>query len=130
MKKPVKVQPSSGEIAILAMLWQEGPLSLAQAHQRFGRYGRPVGYPTMQTRLNRLAAKGWVGRSDERPSLYSASVTADEVAAGHLDQWLSMAKTAGVALLVAHLIAESPLTPKEIQELRRLLTEAEKAARK
>ena len=130
MKKPVKVRPSSGEIAILAMLWQEGPLSLAEAHKRFGQYGRPVGYPTMQTRLNRLCAKGWVGRSDERPSLYTASVSAEEVAAGHLDQWLSMAKSAGVAPLVAHLIAESRLTPKEIQELKKLLTEAEKNAHK
>ncbi|MGA2062189.1 MAG: BlaI/MecI/CopY family transcriptional regulator [Thermoguttaceae bacterium] len=130
MKKQVKVRPSVGEIAILAMLWQEGPLSLAQAHQRFGQYGRPVGYPTMQTRLNRLSAKGWVRRSEDRPSLYSAFVTADEVAAGHLDQWLSMAKTAGVAPLVAHLIAESPLTTKEIQELKKLLTEAEKTTRK
>ena len=63
MKKPVKVRPSAGEIAILAMLWREGPLSLAQAHQRFGQYGRPVGYPTMQTRLNRLSTRAGSGEA-------------------------------------------------------------------
>jgi BlaI family transcriptional regulator, penicillinase repressor len=128
MKKPAKVRPSAGEMAILAMLWQEGPLSLAEAHRRFAHFGRRVSYPTMQTRLNRLVVKRWARRSDERPARYAAAVTPEAVAAGHLDQWLRAARRASVAPLVAQLIAESPLTADEIHELKRLLAEAEKSA--
>jgi BlaI family transcriptional regulator, penicillinase repressor len=127
MTQAAKVRPSAGEMAILAMLWQEGPLSLAEAHRRFDQYGRQVSYPTMQTRLNRLVVKRWAKRSHDRPARYAASVTAEAVAAGHLDQWFRAAKRASVAPLVAQLITESPLTADEIDELRRLLAEAEKS---
>jgi BlaI family transcriptional regulator, penicillinase repressor len=130
MKRRAKVRPSGGEMAILQMLWQEGPLSLAEAHQGFAHYGRPVGYPTMQTRLNRLVKKKWLRRSDDRPARYAAAITPDEAAAGHLDQWLRVARQAQVAPLVAQLLSENSLTAEEIHELQRLLSEAEKSLHK
>ena len=108
------------------MLWREGPLTLAEAHTRFAGYGRPVGYPTMQTRLNRLAAKGMVRRSSDRPALYVAAITAEEVGIEHLDRWLHTTRQETVVPLVAHLISERPLTGQEIVELKRLLNEAER----
>jgi predicted transcriptional regulator len=110
---------------IMAMLWQEGPLTLARAHQAFGRYGRPVGYPTMQTRLNRLTCKGWVRRTSERPARYGAAVSIAEVSAGHMEQLPQPIRCSHVVPLVAHLISERQLTPEEIQELRKLLEKAE-----
>ena len=108
------------------MLWQEGPLTHAEAHRRFGDYGRPVSFPTMQTRLNRLVAKGVLSRNTDRPALYAAAVTAEQVGATHLDHLAATVSRNSVAPLVAHLISERPLTPDEIRELRRLLAEAEK----
>ena len=43
---------------------------------------RPLGYTTVQTRLNRLVAKGVVARSNDRPARYRAAVRPDEVSAG------------------------------------------------
>ncbi len=120
---------SRGEMEMLAMLWEEGPLGLAEAHRRFGRYGKPVSYPTVQTRLNRLAAKGLVRRSDDRPAVYAAAVTREQVAAGHLDQLLRAARHHSVVPLVAHLISERPLSAEEIRKLKDLLAESAKAAR-
>jgi predicted transcriptional regulator len=119
---------STGEMEIMAMLWREGPLTLAQAHQAFGRYGRPVGYPTMQTRLNRLADKGWLGRTSERPAQYEAAVSVAEVSAAHLERLPQPIRRSHVVPLVAHLIAERPLTAEEIHELRRLLEKAEQSS--
>ena len=56
---------SAGDMEILSMLWDHGPLTLPEAHQRFGQYGRPVAYTTIQTRLNRLFEKGAIRRSPE-----------------------------------------------------------------
>jgi predicted transcriptional regulator len=121
-----RLRPASGELEIMAMLWREGPLTLADAHERFADYGRPVSYPTMQTRLNRLAAKRMVRRSSDRPALYAAAISADEVGAEHLDHWLHTTQQETVVPLVAHLISERSLTGQEIVELKRLLDEAEK----
>jgi BlaI family transcriptional regulator, penicillinase repressor len=83
-------------------------------------------YPTMQTRLNRLAAKGMVGRSSDRPALYVAAISAEEVGAEHLDRWLQTTRQETVVPLVAHLISERPLSKQEIIELKQLLDEAER----
>jgi BlaI family transcriptional regulator, penicillinase repressor len=128
-KKRKKLRLASGELELMAMLWREGPLTLAEAHQRFGRYGRPVGYPTMQTRLNRLAAKGLLRRSSDRPAVYVAAVTAEEVGTDQLDHWLTTTQQETVVPLVAHLISEHPLSQQEISELQRLLAEAERTQR-
>ena len=55
---------TAGEMEIMAMLWERGELTLAEAHQALGR---PIGYTTMQTRLNRLVSKSVVTRSEGRP---------------------------------------------------------------
>ena len=124
------IRLSTGEMEILSMLWQEGPLTLAEAHARFPNYGRPVSYPTMQTRLNRLADKGVVGRSADRPAVYRAAVTAERVGKGHFSQLLDRIGRHLAAPLVAQLISDHPLTADEIADLRRLLDEAEKVAGK
>ena len=121
-----RLRPAPGELELMAMLWREGPLTLAQAHERFAEYGRPVSYPTMQTRLNRLAAKGMLRRSSDRPALYGAAVSAEDVGAEHLDRWLHTTRQETVVPLVAHLISERPLGEQEIAELRRLLDAAER----
>ena len=127
-RKERRVRLSSGELEIMAMLWEQGPLTLSQAHKRFGRYGRPVGYPTMQTRLNRLVAKGSAHRSDERPAAYRAAISRDQVGAGHLGQLLEKVGRGIVVPLVAHLVAEGGLAQEEIEELKRLLAQAERSA--
>ena len=49
-----------------------------EAHQALGR---PIGYTTMQTRLNRLVVKGVVTRLEERPARYAAVLAASFAAA-------------------------------------------------
>jgi len=114
-----------GEMEILAMLWKEGPLTLSKAHQRFAQYGESIGYPTMQTRLNRLVDKELVRRSNERPAIYQAAVTQAEVGLGHLAQFMEKVGSGMVVPLVAHLLSEADLTAGEIKELRRLLSRVE-----
>src|ERR1700691_434726 len=84
--KPVRL--SSGELEIVSLLWEHGPLTVAEAHETFSRTVRPVGLPTMQTRLNRLAEKGYLRRTDRRPAQYEAAITSEQVSAGHLRQIL------------------------------------------
>jgi len=123
------IRVAAGEMELLDMLWTEGPLTLRQAHQRFAQYGRPAGYPTIQTRLNRMVQKGIVGRSADRPARYQAIVTRDEVTLGHLRQIVSRLSRGDVVPLVARLLDEQTLTVEQLDELQRLLKQAEKRAK-
>ena len=121
-----KVRLTASEMELMSLLWERGPVSIAEAHREFPKYGPAIGYPTMQTRLNRLVDKQLVHRSDDRPAQYRALVTNSDVATGHLDEILEKLSCDSVAPLVSHLISERPLTSSEIEELRELLEQAER----
>ena len=107
---------------MLQMLWREGSVTLSEAQRALGR---PVGYTTVQTRLNRLVAKGVVTRSKTRPSRYRAAVAPEDVSARHLDLLLERVSGGSIIPLVTHLVKDRSLNPEEIQELKRLIAEAE-----
>jgi BlaI family transcriptional regulator, penicillinase repressor len=118
------IRVAAGEMEILGMLWAEGPLTIREAHEGFGAYGRPVSYPTMQTRLNRLAEKGLVVRSEERPARYRAAVSRDQVTGGHLRELVAKIGGGDVVPLVARLLSERTLTGEQIARITELLAKA------
>lgn len=118
------IRVAAGEMEILGMLWAEGPLTIREAHGRFAAYGKPVSYPTMQTRLNRLAEKGLVSRSEDRPARYRAVASRDQVTVGHLRELIAKIGRGDVVPLVARLLSEQTLTEEQITQLQELLAEA------
>jgi BlaI family transcriptional regulator, penicillinase repressor len=122
-RRAIRVAP--GEMEILGMLWAEGPLTIREAHEGYGAYGKPVSYPTMQTRLNRLAEKGFVSRSWDRPARYRAVVSRDQVTVGHLRELVAKISRGDVVPLVARLLSEQTLTEEQIVQLKKLLAEAQ-----
>ena len=118
-----------GEMDLLSMLWAEGPLPLGEAHKRFEHYGHIVSYPTMQTRLNRLVDKKLVARSDDRPAVYRAVATRDQVSLGHLQELLAKISRGDAIPLVAQLLRDQKLTSEQLAELEQLLADARRSAR-
>src|SRR5687767_16024402 len=92
-----------GELELLNMLWQSGPVSLIEAHRALGQ---KIGYTTVQTRLNRLVDKGLARRSAERPARYVAAVSADQVRASDLNLLVDRVSNGSVVPLVAHLVRD------------------------
>ena len=121
-RKSSKKRLSSGEMEILAMLWDQGPVTLSQAQESLGR---PIGYTTMQTRLNRLVEKQVVRRSKDRPARYEALVSPEDVSANQLDLLLDRVTGGKVVPLVAHLVDDRSLSSEEIDELKRIVKVAE-----
>lgn len=117
---------SAGEMEILQMLWKHGEVTLSVAHQALGL---PIGYTTVQTRLNRLVRKGLVRRSEERPARYSAAVGQEAVSADDLKLLVERVSGGSVVPLVAHLVRDRSVTAAEIAELKQLLDEAEQRLR-
>lgn len=119
-RKPARL--SAGEMEIMQVLWRLKGATLSEAHAALGR---PLGYTTVQTRLNRLVEKGIVRRSTDRPAQYAATVGPDEVGARHLDLLLERVSGGSVIPLVAHLVRDRALSPAEIAELKQLIRDAE-----
>ena len=123
MKSKVTQKLSAGGMEIMSMLWEHGPLTLAEAQKKFGR---PIGYTTIQTRLNRLVEKGFATRSDVRPASYAAAISQNDVSANHLELLLDRVTQGNIVPLVAHLVDDRSLTEKEVSELKRIIREAER----
>ena len=119
-RQPQKLSP--GEMELMSLLWERGPLTLSAAHESLGR---PIGYTTVQTRLNRLVEKGLVNRSPQRPAQYEAHVRPQQVSAGHLNDLVDRVAGGSVVPLVAHLVGDRRFTPAEIAELKELIRAAE-----
>jgi BlaI family transcriptional regulator, penicillinase repressor len=117
--------PSAGDLELLQLLWPDRELTIAQAHAAIGR---SVGYTTIQTRLDRLVAKGLATRGQDRPARYRAAVTPAQAAALHMEPVVDHVHSGKVVPLVAGLLEQTPLTELEIAELRQLLQEAESRA--
>jgi predicted transcriptional regulator len=116
------VKLSAGELELMSLLWREGPVSIAEAHEGLGR---PVGYTTMQTRLNRLVTKGLADRSEGRPARYRALVAPGAIGGDHLDDLVERVGGGTIVPLVAHLVQSGPLSWEELDELKRLIEGAE-----
>ena len=123
-RKPPRL--SAGELEIMQMLSRAGPATLSEAHAALER---PIGYTTVQTRLNRLVEKGVVTRSSERPARYAAHAAPADVTARHVDLLLERVSGGSVVPLVAHLVRDRTLSAAEIAELKQLIAAAEKLGR-
>ena len=126
MARSVHIRLAAGELEIVQILWREGEVTLSEAQRAMDR---PIGYTTVQTRLNRLVAKGMVVRSSQRPAKYRAKVAPEAVNAGHLELLLERVCGGSVLPLVAHLMQRGRLTAEEIAELKRLIAQTEQAAK-
>jgi BlaI family penicillinase repressor len=118
---------AAGEIEILEMLWRVRSATLAEAHEAMPRR---VGYTTVQTRLNRLVAKGLARKTGSHPARYEAVIKPEQVCRGDLDVLVSRVTAGRIVPLVAQLMQDRELTDEELKELRQLIDEAERANRK
>jgi predicted transcriptional regulator len=117
---------AAGELEILQMLWRSPGVTILEAHESLGL---PIGYTTVQTRLNRLVKKGVAARTAERPARYSAAISPAEVRQGDLDMLVKRVSEGRVAPLVAHLLERHKVSPEELAELKRLIAAAERKAK-
>ena len=105
------------------MLWRAGSVTIIEGQRALGG---DVGYTTVQTRLNRMVKKGVVKRSRSKPAKYTAAIQPEEVTSSDLDLLLDKVSRGSVMPLVTHLVKDRALTCDEMDELKKLIAEAEK----
>jgi predicted transcriptional regulator len=112
----------AGELELLEVLWRLGAVTIAEAQAGLDR---EQGYTTVQTRLERLVAKGVAAKSKNRPARYSAAVSREEISRDDLKTLVRRVTQGSVVPLIAHLVNDRALTSDEVQQIRDLITQAE-----
>ena len=110
------------EAAIMDVVWIAGtPVRVREVRDRLHR-DRPLAFNTVQTVMENLYRKGWLGRrKDGRAYLYTARRSRDDYAAGLLAEALSAARDPAATLVRL----AGGLGPSEAARLRAALDTAD-----
>lgn len=125
MEKPETPRPSEAELAILHVLWERGPSTVREVHERVGK-PRNTGYTTVLKLLQIMAAKGLVERDESRKShVYRARPSRTATQRRLVLDLIERAFGGSGRDLVLQALSARPASPDELAEIRTLLDQLE-----
>ncbi len=126
MSKPPR--PTDAELAILRVIWEQGPSTVRQIQQVLDR-ARPTGYTTVLKLLQIMTEKGLVRRDErERSHVYRARFSEQQTQQQLLGDLLDRAFAGSTSRLVMQALNRRKASAEELAAIRRLLDEWERGA--
>lgn len=120
-------RPTRSELEILKALWEDGPLTVRQVHERLNRE-RPTGYTTVLKLMQIMVAKGLARRDErERAHVYQPAAARSETGARLVDDLIDKVFGGSVGRLVLEALSRQPSTVEERAEIRRMLEQHDKS---
>lgn len=120
MTDPSAPMPTDAELALLRVLWQRGPSTVREVHDRLD----DVGYTTVLKQLQIMLDKGLVTRDESsRAHVYSAAVEQDRMQRRMVDDLLDRAFGGSARQLVAHALSGDDVSHDELEAIRSLIDE-------
>jgi predicted transcriptional regulator len=117
-------RPTDAELAILRVLWANGPATVRQVHDVLFR-DRPTGYTTTLKLLQIMTEKGLVSRDEsDRSHVYSARATQDDTQRQLVSDLVQRAFGGSATQLVMQALESRTATQEELDEIRRLIDSA------
>ena len=115
------VHPTKAELAILRVLWTEGPLSVRDVQAILDR-SKPTGYTTVLKTMQIMADKGLVDRDDTvRPQIYRARYSEDRTQKQLLTDLIQRVYGGSVKALVLHAIGTRKPSDEDLEQIKTLL---------
>jgi BlaI family penicillinase repressor len=116
---------SKNEWIIMNICWENGKATARQVYEEAAKT-RQWEYQTVKTMLDRLVAKGYVGREKLGPlCLYKPAVTRARTVSRSIETFWDTVLGKTFSPLFAHLAKGQKLSPEEIESLRQVLEEHE-----
>lgn len=116
----MEASPSGREIDILKILWEIGPASVREVHERMC-VDRDLAFNTVQTLLRIMDDKGLVTHSTRgRTFVYAPAYSREQEAARFLDQVFDGA----MDQFVASLLKSRRVSPSELKQLADMIGQA------
>ncbi len=115
---------TEGELAVLNVLWDEGPTTIRRLTDVIYPKGTYAQYATVQKLLERLEAKGCVSRDrSNRAHKFQSLVAREELIGWGLQELANGICGGSVTSLFSELIGSRRLTRKEREALRKLVAD-------
>jgi BlaI family transcriptional regulator, penicillinase repressor len=115
------VHPTKAELAILRVLWTEGPLSVRDVQAILDR-SKPTGYTTVLKTMQIMADKGLVDRDDTvRPQIYRPRYSEDRTQKQLLTDLIQRVYGGSVKALVLHAIGTHKPSAEDLEKIKKLL---------
>ena len=124
-----RAQPTKLELTILTALWDAGPSSVRDV-QKILDAVQPTGYTTVLKMLQIMTEKGLVERDETvRPQIYRATSSQAQTQRQMLRDLIQRAYGGSVKALVLQALGTSRTSPETLQEIEKLLDQAEAPVR-
>jgi BlaI family penicillinase repressor len=115
---------TDAEEAVLQRLWDEGPATVRLLRDALYPGGGPSEHATVHKLLERLEAKGYVGRKRANGALvFAALIERDEVLGKQLEALLDRMGGGSLQPLLTNLVRVKRVTAEELRELLSLVEE-------
>jgi len=124
------MRPSSAtltpqELELMKILWSKGEVTVRDVYETLLEKRR-IAYTTVMTMMRVLEKKGHVkARRENRAFVYRASRPERQVVRSMVREFVDRVFNGSAQPLLVHLVEDRKLSPKELEELERLIREAE-----
>ena len=115
------------ELAILQVLWDQGPATIRQITDLLYPEGGAAHYATVQKLLDRLEGKGFVRRDRTPPAhAFAAAVDRGDLIGRRLQAMAEQLCGGSMTPLLTHLVRARRLSARERQDLRQLIDDLDR----
>jgi BlaI family penicillinase repressor len=126
MAKQRLPRPTDAELAILRVLWHDGPSTVRQVRDVLER-SQPTGYTTVLKLVQIMIEKGLVARDDsQRTHIYRASRSETQTQRQLIGDLASRAFGGSALKLVMQALATQKASAEELAEIRKLIENLER----
>ena len=117
---------TDSEQSIMEVLWQKGEASVRDITEALSE-NKPTAYTTVQTMCKILAEKGYADfRKEGKAFVYSAKISQKDARQGALTSLLNRFFGGSPEVLAQHLMQETDIELKDLEQLQRKIDQADK----
>jgi predicted transcriptional regulator len=126
MKQEKQNKPTAAELEILDVIWEIGQATVREVHEIINTR-KPTAYTTVLKLMQIMDEKGLVERDkNAKAHVYTAKQAQEQTQKNLVSDLLEKAFRGSALKLVQHVLETKPASAEELEEIRKLITEAEK----
>ncbi len=121
MARPASAQPTAVELQILSILWDRGPSSSREIHERLAEF-KDTNYSTTVKMLSVMLVKGLVIRDETvRPQIFRPAFSRAKAQKQMLNDLIQKVYEGSAKSLVLQALSSKRASPEDLDEIQRLI---------
>ena len=125
MNNRQKIKPTEGELAILQILWENGPSPVRFVNEKLNRI-REVGYTTTLKIMQIMADKGLVKRNTEsRTHIYEAFINEEATQKQLLQKFVDSTFRGSAMKMIMQALGNHKASDQELEDIKALIEKIE-----